>query len=520
MPHSPTLTAVQHGFQQSSHAAIIIATDAPRWTVLAANNAYVTVTHSTLADLIGRSIFAPFPESAATSAHSGIRHIEDSFVRAAQGETVVLPVQRYDLASGRGDGEFEEHYWQLSSAPLRDDTGAIIGVLHEVENVTSLHKAEQAQAVLEQQLQTVLAQAPAAIGVTVGPEHRFIVANQGYEQLVGRKLTTGQTFADSMPELVEQGYQALLDQVFQSGTPYVASEAYALVYKDGHAPTDGWYDFVYQPLVGTNGDVIGVLQQGIDVTRQVTARKQAEAAIARLDRAREAAEAANIAKTDFLAVMSHELRTPLNAIGGYVDLMQMGIRGPLTDVQRDDLSRIQKSQRHLLGLITDVLNYTRVEAGQLLYDVDDLPLDDTLGVCEALIAPQMQLKGMVFVVERCDAAWTARGDREKVRQIVLNLLSNAVKFTERGGTVVLSCSLTNDRARITVSDTGRGIPAEQRERIFEPFVQVDARLTRTEQGVGLGLAISRDLARGMRGDLVLESAPGAGSVFALSLPLR
>ncbi|HEX2202615.1 MAG TPA: ATP-binding protein [Longimicrobium sp.] len=234
--------------------------------------------------------------------------------------------------------------------------------------------------------------------------------------------------------------------------------------------------------------------------------------------ARAEAERANRAKSEFLAVMSHELRTPLNAIGGYAELMEMGIRGPLTPQQREDLRRIQTSQRHLLGLINEVLNYARLETGSVHYEMADVPLADVVAGAEALVAPQARAKALALAVAPFPPGLAVRADAEKVRQILVNLLSNAVKFTDRGGRVELSCEAEGERVRVLVRDTGIGIPADQLERIFEPFVQVRADLTRTAEGTGLGLAISRDLARGMGGDLTAESTLGAGSTFTLALP--
>jgi signal transduction histidine kinase/PAS domain-containing protein len=234
--------------------------------------------------------------------------------------------------------------------------------------------------------------------------------------------------------------------------------------------------------------------------------------------ARRIAEGASRAKSEFLAVMSHELRTPLNAIGGYAELMEMGLRGTITVEQRADLERIQRAQRHLLGLINGVLNYVKVDAGAVHYDVADVVVDEVLATCEALVAPQTAAKRLALYRAPCDRSVTVRADREKVQQVVLNLLSNAVKFTDAGGRISLDCTVAAETVAVRVADTGRGIAPDHLERVFQPFVQVDATLTRTNEGTGLGLAISRDLARGMGGDLTVESTLGEGSTFTLTLP--
>ena len=244
---------------------------------------------------------------------------------------------------------------------------------------------------------------------------------------------------------------------------------------------------------------------------------QLRQAMQEAEHARSEADRANRAKSDFLAMMSHELRTPLNAIGGYAELLEMGIHGPVTEAQRDALLRIGRSQAHLLTLITDVLDFARIDAGQVRFAIEDVALHEALAGLEALIAPQLRARRLAYTYHPCDPALTARADRDKLRQLVLNLLGNAVKYTPDGGAIALSCLADAEHVAVRVQDTGVGIPAERQPLIFEPFVQGERALNRPTEGVGLGLAISRELALGMGGTLTLESEVGRGSVFTVTL---
>jgi PAS domain S-box-containing protein len=250
-----------------------------------------------------------------------------------------------------------------------------------------------------------------------------------------------------------------------------------------------------------------------------TARAQAELARQEADEARRAAEAANSAKSQFLATMSHELRTPLNAIVGYVELLELGIHGPLTDAQREDLARIQRSEATLHRLIEHVLNFARLESGKVEYRYENVVLDRFLATMESFIAPRLAQKNLHYRFHPDGASVTVSIDRDKVEQIMLNLLSNAVKFTDRGG-VDVRCEVHDHTFRIDVQDTGRGIPASLLEAIFEPFMQGDGSLTRPAEGTGLGLSISRQLARAMDGDVTVTSVEGRGSTFSVVLPRR
>lgn len=233
----------------------------------------------------------------------------------------------------------------------------------------------------------------------------------------------------------------------------------------------------------------------------------------------DAAEAANLAKTSFLASMSHDVRTPLNAILGYVDILEMEIHGPVTAEQRQDFGRIRASGRRLLALINDILSFARVEAGKLEIRMEPVALDAAIHQMEASFLPQVSARGLTYHYDGCDPSILVKADPERMGQIVLNLITNAVKFTDPGGEIRVSCAVDGDYAATRVRDTGRGIPTDRLSSIFEPFVQVDRERTdASSQGVGLGLAISRELARAMGGELTAESAPGRGSCFTLLLP--
>lgn len=268
--------------------------------------------------------------------------------------------------------------------------------------------------------------------------------------------------------------------------------------------------------------------------RDVTDRKHAEERGRQLSAEREArleAEAASRAKSEFLAIMSHELRTPLNAVLGYSELIELGLSGPLTDEMRERIGRIRGSAKHLLTLVNDILDLARVEAGRLVVSSVDVATEPAITSAIALIQPQAEARGLVVRVKfDSDRPPILVGDDERVRQILVNLLSNAVKFTSAGGAITVESGTarapgeeTRLRARreyvfIRVIDTGDGIAEDKLAGIFEPFVQADAGTTRSKQGTGLGLTISRRLARLMGGDLTVRSEVSKGSAFTLWLP--
>ncbi len=252
---------------------------------------------------------------------------------------------------------------------------------------------------------------------------------------------------------------------------------------------------------------------------RVRLRVAAASALADASDARLLAEHANNAKTVFLRAMSHELRTPLNAISGYTEILELGIRGAVNPEQVKDLGRIKRAASYLLRLINDVLTIARFEGARPL-EVISIPVNSMLAEVDGLCALQARAKGLTLTVELSKTEVVVAADTERFQQILLNLITNATKFTLTGGKIDVTCDEYEGAVRIRVADTGLGIRPVDFERVFEPFVQIDRHLTiSTQQGVGLGLSISRELARAMSGDLTLESAEGIGSIFTLTLPL-
>ncbi len=559
----------------------------------------------------------------------------------------------------RTNGPADEAWFTFSLSPIRDEFGTIVGYLNIAAETTSQVRAETdaehartAAERAERQLRDVFDQAPAFLAVLKGPHHIFEYVNDAYIELVGKHDLIGRSVAESLPEIREQGFIDLLDNVYTTGEPFFGREIPITLTTRGSASRQAYADFVYQPLRGNGGEIIGVVAHGTDVSAAVRARrdgegllvvseqarrdaqeseaqyrfmansipvqvwtatpdgeldfvsersasyfakdpnevtgaqwlavlhpddlaptadrwtrslasgepyemefrlwsaeanayrwhlaravpqrdengeirrwfgsntdieeqKRNEAELARLTR--EATEA-NRAKSDFLAAMSHELRTPLNAIGGYAQLIEMGVRGPVTEEQMTDLGRIQRSKAHLQKLVDDVLNFAKLGSGRIEFRQTELRVRDLVESVLDMVKPQSDTKGLHIETSLSDGDLKILADDDRTKQILLNLFANALKFTPAGGTVSVSVEPTSENVSIVVADTGIGIDAADTEKIFEPFIQSRKALDARDEGVGLGLAISRQLARAMNGDLRVSSKLGEGSTFTVTLP--
>jgi signal transduction histidine kinase len=457
-------------------------------------------------DIVGRTVLEALPEIR----EQGFIELLDTVFET--GEPFIgkqLPV----LLQPTPGAPPEEKFIDLSYMPLIEEDGTRTGVIAHGYEVTEQVLARREVEHAREHLSRVIEQAPVAMYIALGRDHVFDVVNAPYYAMVGKTPAEviGRPARDVFPEFASQGIFEIIDKVFDTAVPFEASAIPAAFDADGDGVAEPHYfNLVYQPLHDAQQNVYAIALVATEVTALVQAREAAESAQIE-------AEVANRAKADFLASMSHELRTPLNAIGGYVQLVEMGIHGPVTPDQQAALTRVRSSQQHLLSLINDVLAFAKLEAGQIELQRDTFAADELFTSLETLLAPQAAAKNIRLLAE-CGTGAYLVGDAERVRQILLNLAGNAVKFTPPGGEVVLRCVRKGERVEISVIDNGPGIPAEKHESIFDPFFQVDRRLSNPREGVGLGLAISQDLAAAMSGAITVDSEPGRGSTFTLSLP--
>ncbi len=280
-----------------------------------------------------------------------------------------------------------------------------------------------------------------------------------------------------------------------------------------------WVAWTNKPILNADGSIMEILSIGVDITQLVHTERELRRTLDELAVAKERAEAADHIKSAFLATMSHELRTPLNSIIGFTGILLQGLGGPINEEQAKQLNMVKNSANHLLSLISDVLDISKIEAGQLTVAHEPFNLRESVLKVAQSVRPLVEKKGLDLSVEVAGDVGDVTGDVRRLEQILLNLLSNAIKFTEQGG-ISVRCVLEAGNYVTTVSDTGIGIKKEDIERLFEPFRQVDTGLSRKYEGTGLGLSICKKLVKLMGGSIWVESRPGIGSVFGFTFPLE
>ncbi len=426
----------------------------------------------------------------------------------ADGPLIHTGARWLELPTRARDGRDVPVLW--TNVLLANDRQVGVGV-----DLTERKAAEAAIAAERTMLRATLDQMPIGVAVAEAPGSRLLYINAAGERILGH----------SMQPTAGAGSDAEDGGLKDDGSPYAPSD-YPLVRAAGgetvqqerqrYRRGDGvlvTLSVSAGPVNDAHGRIVRAVAAWSDVSETVALEDA-------LRRARDAAEAASLAKSEFLARMSHELRTPLNAIQGHVQLIEMGIHGPTTDEQRDALARVTRAQQHLLGLITDILDLSRIEQGVVDFDLREVDVSDLLSGIVPIAGPLTTAKSLTLRVQPLATSTRVWADRRKLTQVLINLLDNAIKFTPAGGEVTVDVGESAElpsMLQIRVTDTGVGISPDQQEMIFQPFVQVQGAYTRDVGGAGLGLAISRDLARGMGGDLRVSSQLGAGSAFTLSL---
>ena len=415
-----------------------------------------------------------------------------------------------------------ERVWLEQWLPLRDAGGTVVGVHVVAEEVTEQRRAER-------ELREAAEAMPQLVWITT-PEGYHDYYNARWYDYTGMPRPAGGRFD---PAADAEGWNWKLylhpDDHARSVARWARSldtgAPYEIEYRFREAATGEYRWFLGRalPMRDAAGRITRWFGTCTDIHEQHLAREAAEGARQEAEAARAEAEQANRAKSQFLATMSHELRTPLNAIQGHVQLLDMELHGPLTSAQREALGRVERAQRHLLGLINNVLNFAKLETGTVEYDLRATDLRAVLADVAPMIEPQLHAKGHAHEWALADGACVVWADAEKLRQVLLNLLANAVKFTPAGGRIRVAHHVrgeTPDVVYVRVSDTGPGIARDKQDSVFDPFVQVHVGASphaRAHEGTGLGLAISRELARGMGGELRVRSTPGAGATFTLTL---
>ncbi len=442
--------------------------------------------------------------------------------RAFQGETVITSPVLYNISKVSASGSGRSLWTQGHFFPVRDSHGTVTHVILKHIDLTAQMSIEQELRASEERLR--LATVSAGIGTwDYDVIHDSLIWDERCKKAYGLP-------ADA----------AANDEVFHRVLhPSDKARVDAAIAEAMKPESGGTYDIEYRTLgddgilrwVHASGRVIFETIDGslkpvrfigtiADVSERIALLQAERKARSEAEQARQRAEEANKAKSDFLAKMSHELRTPLNAIAGHAELIELGVHGSVTPEQASALDRIRKNERHLLALINDILDFSKLEAGAVRLDIQDVNVNELVSSLEPLVGALFNAKGVEYSVAKCDDTLVALGDSERIIQILVNLLSNALKATAPGGKVSITCESDGKTVTVRVHDTGVGIPEERLESVFSPFTQLGRALNNPHVGVGLGLAISRELARGMEGDVTVVSTVGRGSVFTLTLPAK
>ena len=428
--------------------------------------------------------------------------IHPLIVRALKGESTYM--DRLPLRMNR-HGYDEDTWFRFSYSPVRDEDGTVAGMYCACVEMTGEVLAERYREQENQRLMGLFEQAPGIFAVLRGPDHVFEIANESYLQLIGRRELIGKPARDALPEVADQGFFELLDQVYQSGQPFVGHAVPVRVQREASAPLEERYvDFVYQPIRGPKGDVEGIFVEGSDVTM----RKRVENEL----------RAANRQKDQFLAMLAHELRNPLAPITTAAQLLQRGSLDPQRARHASDI--IVRQAEHMTDLVNDLLDVSRVTRGLAEIEKEDLDVAAVVNGAIEQVRPLLDMKRHELRVEQWQQPLHVSGDRTRLVQVVSNILNNAAKYTPSGGQIALRVTSEGGEAVIAVSDNGQGIEPQVLPYIFDLFTQAERTPDRSQGGLGIGLALVKSLVALHGGRVAAFSqGPNKGSEFVIRLPL-
>jgi PAS domain S-box-containing protein len=344
--------------------------------------------------------------------------------------------------------------------------------------------------------------------------NRFAQSFFGYseEEIIGRNIV-GTIVA--VEDSTGTDLSALIGDIVAHPEMHVRSVNENIRKSGEHA----WIAWANKPVLAKDGQIAEILSIGVDITQQVRTERELRQTLEELASAKEQAETADRLKSAFLATMSHELRTPLNSIIGFTGILLQGMVGPLNEEQSKQLNMVRNSAQHLLSLINDVLDISKIEAGELTVVEEPIELKASIQKVSQIVRPLAEKKGLELLVSVAPQIGTIHSDARRLEQVLLNILSNAIKFTEQGR-VLAACLSAPGGVEFRVKDTGIGISDEDFEKIFKPFQQIDTGLTRKYEGTGLGLAICKKLVERLGGRIWFESEKNKGSTFSFSLPTK
>jgi PAS domain S-box-containing protein len=503
--------------------------------IASANRAYLESTKSRLSDIVGRWAWDAFPTDPVT-----LKQAIDSFERVIRtGEVDTMALLRFDIPRTDGGEGFETRYWSITHTPVFGADGAVEYVLQHPIDVTELERLrdaerdasarpldlqpahsgifKRAQSVYEKnltlladvsRLQSLFAQAPSFMAVVRGPDHVYELVNHAVTALMGERDYVGLPVRDAVPELVGQGYIAILDQVYTTGKPFVAYGKPATIRRAPHAaPVECFLNFIYQPIFDAHGKVEGIFIEGNDVTEQYVSQRTAE------ERMRQEAQH----KDEFLAMLAHELRNPLAPIGSAADLLALGRPNEATVARASAIIRRQVT--HMSGLIDDLLDVSRVTRG--LVTLARVPTDVVAVAREAIeqVRPLIVARHHRLDVDLPPQPVLVPGDAKRLVQVLANLLNNAAKYTPDGGAITLRLACVGQRVVIDVTDTGIGMTADVLASAFGLFTQAQRTPDRSQGGLGIGLALVKSIVE-LHDGTVTAASPGldGGSTFTISLP--